>query len=56
MKRPPKMNKIARISVRNIRRIDLIKIEKLNQVSTFLHEIFGIDSLLNCDLIVDGNF
>ena len=26
-KRPPKMNKIARISVRDIRRIEFIKIE-----------------------------
>ena len=44
-KKPQKMNKIACILVRDIRRIDLIKIEKINQFSNFVHDIFGIPTL-----------
>ena len=51
-----KMNKVACISVRDIRRIDLIKIEITQSVSKFMHEIFGIDSELNFDLIIGGDF
>ena len=50
---PQKMNKIARIFVRDIRGIDFINLEiTLDQFSTFLHEIFGIDSKSHFDLIV----
>ena len=42
------MNKIARISVRDIRRIDLIKIE--------ITQIFGINSELSFDFIVVAMF
>ena len=42
MKIPPKMNKIARILVRDIRRIDLIKIEITQSVS----KNFGWRSLI----------
>ena len=38
MKMPPKMNKITRISVRDIRRIDLIKIAITQSVSNFFSE------------------
>ena len=44
------MNKIDHISVRDIQRIDFVKIIELNKVSIFFHEIFRINVELNCDL------
>ena len=55
-KRPPKMNKISRISVRDIHRIYLIQIEISQAVSKILAWIFEINSELNFDLIMGGNF
>ena len=42
MKMPPKMNKITRISVRDIRRIDLIKIAITQSVSNFFFQNLGL--------------
>ena len=51
---PQKTNKIARISVRDIRRIDLIKIEITQSVFKIFHEILGIDSKSHFHLIIVG--
>ena len=54
--KPPKINKIAGTSVRDIHRIDLIKIKISQSIFKISHVIFGIGSELNFDLIVGGDF
>ena len=49
---PQNIHKIAHVSVRDIRKIYLIKIEITCQFSNFLHKIFRIDPELNFDLTV----
>ena len=49
------MNKIAHISVCDIRRIDLIQIEITQSLPKILNGIFGLNSELSFDFIVSDD-